>query len=490
MLTNNNEYLNFVNGKWQPSRSGSTIEVFNPANRDEVVGRVQASNLEDLEEAVAIAKETLQIWKNISSVDRGNFLHKTADILEERADEIAEIATKEMGKIFRDTKGEVLRGVAILRYYAQEGMRQMGEVLPSSHKSNLLITKRVPVGVVGIISPWNFPIAIPIWKMAPALIYGNTIVFKPASETGITAAKIIQAFHDAGFPAGVVNLVNGRGSVIGQGLSDHPDVQAISFTGSNSVGNQVAASALKHGAKFQLEMGGKNPVIIMDDADLEHAAELTVQGAMKQTGQRCTATSRAYIHESIYDEFKKIVLQKASLLKVGNGFDQNVDFGPLASKQQMNTVVGYIEKGLEEGATLLCGGESLKGDLEKGYFVPPTIFENVTQDMTIAKEEIFGPVLALMKINSIEEAIEMANDTKYGLSASIFTNDITRAFTFINDIETGLVQINGETGGAEPQAPFGGMKDSSSQSREQGQAAKEFYTTMKTITITPVPSNG
>lgn len=481
-------YLNFVNGNWQTAKSGQTIDVYNPANKVEIVGRVQASNLEDVNEVVAVAKETLSSWKRLSPVDRGAYLQRTADILERDADEIGEIATKEMGKIFRETKGEVLRGAAILRYYAQEGLRQVGEVLPSSQKQNILLTKRVPVGVVGVISPWNFPIAIPIWKIAPALVYGNTVVFKPASETGITAARIVKVFEEAGLPKGVLNLIHGKGSVIGQALADHKDINAISFTGSNQVGKQVARSAVNHGAKYQLEMGGKNPVIIMDDADLEYAAELTVQGAMKQTGQRCTATSRAYIHSSVYDRVKELIVQKANTLKVGNGMDPSVDLGPLASEQQMNTVMSYIAKGIEEGATLLCGGEPLDSETDKhGYYVSPTVFENVTHDMRIAREEIFGPVLALFKIHSFEEGIKMANDTIYGLSASIFTKDIAKAFNFIDEIETGLVQINGETGGAEPQAPFGGMKESSSNSREQGQAAKEFYTTLKTITITPIP---
>jgi aldehyde dehydrogenase (NAD+) len=484
----NGEYLNYINGKWKASKGGETFEIFNPASSNEMIGRVQASNIDDLNEAVAGAKEALSEWKKLSAVERGSFLHRAADILEARADEIAEIATKEMGKIFRDTKGEVLRGISILRYYAQEGMRQIGEVLPSSQKNNFLITKRVPIGVVGIISPWNFPIAIPIWKNAPALIYGNTVVFKPATETGITAVKITEVFEKAGLPEGVLNLVIGKGSVIGQGLAEHQDVNAITFTGSNGVGKQVAAHALNHGAKYQLEMGGKNPVIVMDDAELEHAAELTVGGAMKQTGQRCTATSRAYIHSSIYNRFKDLVVEKTKSLRVGNGLEDNVDLGPLASEQQMKTVIGYIEKGKEEGAAVLCGGGVFKEkEYNQGYFVQPTVFENVTHEMTIAREEIFGPVLALIKIESFKEAVELANDTIYGLSASIFTRDIARAFTFIDEIETGLVQINGETGGAEPQAPFGGMKESSSQSREQGQAAKEFFTTMKTITITPIP---
>ncbi|HWO94878.1 MAG TPA: alpha-ketoglutaric semialdehyde dehydrogenase GucD [Bacillus sp. (in: firmicutes)] len=480
--------LNYINGIWTASQSDEVINSLNPADQNEIVGTVQQSSMEDLNEAVEAAKNALPKWREMSPVQRGEFLRKAADLLEEKADEIAEMATKEMGKVVKETKGEVLRGAAILRYYAQEGMRQVGEVLPSSNPNNMLYAKRVPVGIVAVIAPWNFPIAIPIWKIAPALIYGNTVVFKPAAETGLTAGKIVEVFDQAGLPAGVLNLVNGQGSVIGQGLVDHKDVNAITFTGSNAVGKQVALGAVARGAKYQLEMGGKNPVIVLEDADLNHAAELTVTGAMKQTGQRCTATSRAYIHSLIYNEFKEKVLEKVRSLKIGNALEEGVDLGPLSSKAQMDTVLGYIEKGKEEGAVLLTGGSVPKvEEVANGYYVEPTVFENVTNDMTIAREEIFGPVLCLVKVDSFEEAIEQANDTIYGLSASLFTRDLSKAFTFVNEIEAGLVQINGETGGAEPQAPFGGMKESSSGSREQGQAAKEFFTTVKTITITPTP---
>ncbi|WP_078414231.1 alpha-ketoglutaric semialdehyde dehydrogenase GucD [Priestia abyssalis] len=479
--------LNYIDGVWTASQTGEVINSMNPANQSEIVGTIQRSSMEDLNAAIEAAKKALSKWKKVSPVKRGEFLHKAADLFEEKADEIAELATKEMGKAVKETKGEVLRGAAILRYYAQEGMRQMGEVLPSVNPDNMLYTKRVPVGVVGVIAPWNFPIAIPIWKIAPALIYGNTIIFKPAAETGLTGAKIAEVFEQAGLPAGVLNLVNGKGSVIGQGLVDHKDVNAITFTGSNEVGKQVASGAVVRGAKYQLEMGGKNPVIVLEDAALDHAVELTVMGAMKQTGQRCTATSRAYVHRLIYDEFKEKVLKKVQSLKIGNGLKEGTDMGPLASKAQMDTVLKYIEKGKEEGAVLLTGGNIPAGKaFTSGFYVEPTVFENVTRDMVIAREEIFGPVLCLIKVDSFEEAIEQANDTIYGLSASLFTSDLSKALTFVNEIDAGLIQINGETGGAEPQAPFGGMKASSSNSREQGQAAKEFFTSIKTVTMTPV----
>lgn len=479
--------LNYINGVWTASQTKETMNSINPANQHEIVGTIQLSSIEDLDAAVEAAKEALVDWKKMSPVKRGEFLHKAADFLEKQADEIAEVATKEMGKVVKETKGEVMRGAAILRYYAQEGMRQVGEVLPSANPDNMLYTKRVPVGVVGVIAPWNFPIAIPVWKIAPALIYGNTIVFKPAAETGLTAGKMVEVFEQAGLPPGVLNLVNGKGSLIGQRLVDHKDVSALTFTGSNTVGKQVASGAVVRGAKYQLEMGGKNPVIVLEDADLDHAAELTVMGAMKQTGQRCTATSRAYIHHFVYDEFKEKVLEKVQSLKIGNGLEEETDLGPLASKAQMDIVLRYIEKGKEEGALLLAGGNRPMGEVfADGYYVEPTVFENVTNDMVIAREEIFGPVLCLIKVDSFEAAIEQANDTVYGLSASLFTNNLSKALTFVNGIDAGLIQINGETGGAEPQAPFGGMKASSSNSREQGQAAKEFFTSIKTVTMTPV----
>lgn len=478
--------LNFINGEWVPAQNETFIRSINPSNFNEVVGTIPDSNLEDLDDAVQAAKKAGRSWRNLSAVDRGNFLHKAADILENHVDEIGEIATREMGKVLHEMKGEVKRGVAILRYFAQEGMRQTGEVLPSAQSNNFLFTKRVPIGVVGIITPWNFPVAIPLWKIAPALIYGNTVVIKPASETGVTAVKIVEVFNKAGIPAGVINLINGRGSIIGQGMVEHKDIQAISFTGSNGVGKQIASCMAARGGKYQLEMGGKNPVIVLEDADLDLAANLTVAGAMKQTGQRCTATSKVFVQSSVYEHFKEKVMEKVQSLKVGPGLSNGIDMGPLASKNQLDTVVSYIDKGLSEGANLLAGGKIPEGsEFTNGFFIEPTVFENVTNDMVIAKEEIFGPVLCLIKVENFNEAVELANDNIYGLSASLFTKNLEKAFLFADQIESGLVQVNGETGGAEPQAPFGGMKASSSHSREQGQAAKEFFTSIKTITIIP-----
>jgi len=475
-------YLNYINGEWKQSVSKQVAASINPAKKTECIGFVQVSTKEDLDEAVAAAKEAKKEWRNLSGAARGNYLYKIADIMEERLEEIAETMTREMGKTLQEAKGEVSRGVAILRYYAGEGMRKVGDVIPSTDSEALMFTTRVPLGVVGVITPWNFPVAIPVWKIAPALVYGNTVVFKPAQETAITAAKVVQCMHDAGLPAGVINMVTGPGSVIGQGIIDHPDIDGITFTGSDTVGKQVGQGAFARGAKYQLEMGGKNPVIVASDADLDLAVQMTISGGLRSTGQKCTATSRVFVQADVYDAFKEKLLSQIAQLKIGDGLEADTWMGPCASENQLRTVLSYIEQGLKEGATLLYGGKQPPG-LEDGFFIEPTVFENVSPSMTIAQEEIFGPVLALIKFNTIEEALELANNVKYGLSASIFTKDIGNMLTFMRDIECGLVRINAETAGVELQAPFGGMKQSSSHSREQGQAAIEFFTSIKTVFV-------
>ncbi|MCT2537009.1 aldehyde dehydrogenase family protein [Aquibacillus koreensis] len=475
-------YLNYVNGVWQTSSSDEVIASINPANKHEVVGNVQSSTKADLDQAVAAAKEAQKAWRKLSGADRGNLLFKVAQVIEDNLNDIAETMTREMGKTLPEAKGETNRGVAILRYYAGEGMREVGDVIPSTDSSALMFSKRVPLGVVGVITPWNFPVAIPIWKMAPALIYGNTVVLKPATEGAVTAAKIVECFDKAGFPNGVVNFVTGKGSVIGQGLAEHKDVNAITFTGSNQVGQGIGRTVAGRGGKYQLEMGGKNPLIVAADCDLDLAVDAAISGGLKSTGQKCTCSSRVIVQSSIYEEFKAKLLDKVKDIKVGNGLDESTWMGPCASEGQYNTVRHYIDKGLEEGAALLIGGDQPDG-YEDGFYVNPTIFDNVTSSMTIAQEEIFGPVLALMKVDTLGEAIDLANDVEFGLSASIFTKNIDHILTFIDDIEAGLVRINSETAGVELQAPFGGMKASSSQSREQGQAAKEFFTTTKTVFI-------
>jgi aldehyde dehydrogenase (NAD+) len=477
-------YFNYINGEWMPASTGQVDASTNPANKNEIIGYIQKSGKEDLDHAVAAAKKVQVQWKKLSGAVRGDYLYKIANCLEKRIDEIAETMTKEMGKTFPEAKGETARGVAILRYYAGEGMRKIGDVIPSSDSEALMFTTRTPLGVVGVITPWNFPVAIPIWKMAPALIYGNTVVLKPAHETAVTTAKVVECMHEAGLPAGVVNMVTGNGSVIGQGIIDHPDINGITFTGSDTVGKRVGQGAFARGAKYQLEMGGKNPVIVAADADLDLAVDATISGGLRSTGQKCTATSRVIVQSAVYDEFKAKLLAKVKELKVGYGLDGETWMGPCASESQLNTVLSYIKKGIEEGATLLYGGNKIEGEgLEHGFYVQPTLFENVKTNMIIAQEEIFGPVLALIKVDTFEEALDIANDVKYGLSASIFTRSIGHMLSFMNDMEAGLVRINSESAGVELQAPFGGMKQSSSHSREQGQAAIEFFTSIKTVFI-------
>lgn len=478
-----NKFLNYINGEWVVSDTNNVITNTNPANTNDVVGQVQKSSIDDLNKAVAAAKDAKKEWKELSGAERGQFLYKAADILERRLEEVAECMTREMGKTFPEAKGETARGAAILRYYAGEGMRKVGDVIPSSDSEALMFTTRSPLGVVGVITPWNFPVAIPMWKTAPALIYGNTVVLKPASEAAVTCAKLVECFEEAGLPAGVVNMVTGPGSVIGQGIAEHPDVNGITFTGSNKVGKNIGQIALERGAKYQLEMGGKNPVIVASDADLDLAVEATISGGLRSTGQKCTATSRVIVHSDVYDEFKEKLVSKVKKISVGDGMKDGIWMGPSVSETQLSTVLSYIEIGKKEGK-LLCGGDRLSGEeYDKGYFVAPTVFEDINSQATIAQEEIFGPVLALIKVNAMEEAIKIANDVEYGLSASIFTTNIQKMLSFINDMDAGLVRINAESAGVELQAPFGGMKQSSSHSREQGEAAKEFFTSIKTVFV-------
>jgi alpha-ketoglutaric semialdehyde dehydrogenase len=477
-------FLNFINGTWVESNSGTVENSYNPADYRVMIGKVQNSTIKDLNQAVQAAKAAKSTWKKVGAVARGNLLYKVANIMENNLDDIAETMTLEMGKTLQEARGETARGIAILRYFAGEGMRKNGDVIPSTDSEALMFTTRTPLGVVGVITPWNFPVAIPIWKIAPALIYGNTVVFKPATEAAVTAAKVIGCFSQAGFPNGVINFLTGSGSVIGQGIIDHKDVNGITFTGSESTGKLVGQGAVARGAKFQIEMGGKNPVIVTEDADLDNAVDATISGGLRSTGQKCTATSRVIVHISIYEEFKKRLVEKVKSIKIGSGIDDRSWMGPCASENQLKTVKRYIEQGKSEGATLLYGGESPKGiEYENGFYIQPTIFDNVTSDMVVAQEEIFGPVLALLKYQKLEQAIEIANDSAYGLSASIFTKNISKMLTFIEEMDAGLIRINAESAGVELQAPFGGMKSSSSGSREQGEAAKEFFTSIKTVFV-------
>jgi acyl-CoA reductase-like NAD-dependent aldehyde dehydrogenase len=473
-------YLNYINGQWKEPISGEYRVNFSPHNQENL-GEFPSSTAEDVQEAVAAAKKAFLSWKRMSLQQRASYLLKAATILKEKVEEVGRDLTLEEGKTLEEGIGETRRAISILEYYAAESRQPIGEVIPSVNTETFLYTTRVPVGPIGMITPWNFPIAIPIWKMAPALIYGNTVVIKPADITPKCLYHIMDAFDQAGLPAGVANCVFGSGSVIGGELVASPDIKAISFTGSNQVGLQIQNRATASGKKVQLEMGGKNPLIVLSDADVNKAVEIAVNGAFKSTGQKCTATSRVIVEEGIYDVFRERLVERTKELKAGNPLDHGTFIGPAVSQRQRDGVLAMIGTGKAE-ATLLYGGEIPTDEaLSNGFYIQPTIFENVSRDARIAREEIFGPVIALFKVKNFEEAIDMANDTEFGLSAAICTNNLTLAERFITDIEAGIVHVNSETAGAEPQVPFGGCKNSSTGSREQGKTAIEFYTQVKTV---------
>jgi aldehyde dehydrogenase (NAD+) len=473
---------NFIAGQWTPSDSGRTYSVYNPAHKDRLLGNFQLSNPEDTLRAVAAAAEAATAWADTPAPVRAQVLFRALEIMDRRAEEIARTITEEEGKPLPDARGEVKRAMNIMEYAAGEGRRMFGYTTPSELPNTVAYTVRRPLGVVGIITPWNFPIAIPAWKMAPALICGNAIVFKPASGTPLSAVKLTEVFEEAGVPPGVLNLVTGPGGSVGNALVESPDVTGISFTGSTEIGTELytrGASLLK---KVQAEMGGKNAVILLADADLDKALGGIVQGAFGSTGQRCTATSRVIVEESVYDEFVSELLQRTAGLRVGDGIDPEVDVSPLCGQGQYDKVLEYIGVGAEEGANLAYGGRGLTdGEYGEGYYVEPTVFTDVSPEMRIAKEEIFGPVLTVFKAKDLEEAIRISNSVEFGLSSSVYTRDISRAFEYINTVETGMVHVNAPTLGGEVHLPFGGLKSSGVGQREQGTEAFDFFT--ETITV-------
>jgi aldehyde dehydrogenase (NAD+) len=480
------EHLNLIGGEWTPAAGGATNADRNPARKDEVVAVFPSGGREDAARAAEAAAKAFPGWARTPLPKRSEILLKAAALFEQRLDEVAEALTREEGKTLPESKGEVARGVSLLRYYAGEALQPTGEVYGSATPGTFLFAERVPLGPVALITPWNFPVAIPTWKVAPALVFGNTVVLKPAELTPLTAWHLADVLHRAGLPPGVLNLVVGRGSQIGPALAESPHIKAISFTGSNAVGSGLAAQCAARGIKFQLEMGGKNPVIVLSDADLDKAVELTIAGAMLSTGQKCTATSRVIVHRDVLDGFRDRLAARASSLKVGDGMKPDTYMGPLVSADAEKTVLDYIEVGKREGARVLTGGTKLAGgDYDGGHFVAPTVFDRVRPDMRIAQEEIFGPVVAVLEARDFDEAVRMANDTRFGLSASVVTRDLGLALRFIREIEVGLVHVNSQTAGAEPQVPFGGFKGSSSGSREQGKAAREFFTQTRTIYLDP-----
>ncbi|HUA65980.1 MAG TPA: aldehyde dehydrogenase family protein [Alphaproteobacteria bacterium] len=473
----------YINGAWTGSNSGGSATRENPSNTSEIVGTYPLAGTNEAKAATFAAHQALPAWKAMPWPARSEILHRAANILDEQKEDLARAITVETGKPIGEARGEVKRGVVLLRYYAGEGMRSVGEVFPASDGKTLLYSNRIPLGVVGIITPWNFPVAIPLWKMAPALIYGNTVVWKPAEPASITAFRLMQLMEKAGFPKGVINMVTGAGAEIGPIITSDRFVRGISFTGSNNVGGKVAMAALENGIKYQLEMGGKNPTIIAADADLNKAVDLTLSAAMRFAGQKCTATSRVIVEEKIVPAFTEMIVEKARKVKLSDPLEEDCYLGPVVTQTQHSNILASIGSGKNDGARLLTGGR--KPDGKPGYFIEPTIFDKVGVDSQLARKEIFGPVLGIIPAADLELAVQIANDVPYGLSAAIFTKDISRILKFIKSAEAGMIKINGETAGVEPHAPFGGLKQSSSHSREQGRAAIEFFTSIQTIAISP-----
>jgi aldehyde dehydrogenase (NAD+) len=478
---------NYINGEWRAASSGKTLENRNPANRDEVIAEFASSEAADVEDALYAASEAYRTWRFSSPITRANILHKAANILESRIPDVGRELTREEGKTLKEGIGETTRAVQILRYFAGEAQQPSGEHYPSANPLTLLYTTREPLGVTAIVTPWNFPIAIPAWKIAPALAFGNTVVFKPASLTPLSAVRLVEALAEAGLPPGVLNLVTGSASAIGDPLLRDPRVVAISFTGSNETGAQLRKMAAERGAKLQLELGGKNPAIVLADADLEHALTHVINGAMMSTGQKCTATSRAIVDRRIADKFTAMLSERISGLKVGDPLANETQIGPLVDDSSAQRVAGEVTAAKAAGSELLVGGNVLGGDLERGAFVAPALFAGVDPSSRLGQDELFGPVLGVIPVDGIDEALSVANQVRFGLSASLFTRDLERALTFAREIEAGIVHVNSETAGAEPQVPFGGMKGSSSYSREQGKSSREFFTQIKTVYLDPPP---
>src|SRR4051794_1364171 len=468
-----------IGGAWRDATDA--LENRNPARPGEVVSTHGLATAADVDDAYAAAREAAATWRRTPPVKRGDVLFRAAELIASRAEQIAAELTAEEGKTLPEARGEVGRAAAILRFFAGECAQPMGDVLPSAADRTLLYSFHEPLGVVCVITPWNFPIAIPAWKLAPALAYGNAAVFKPSDLTPLCAVRLAEALTDAGLPPGVLNLVTGLPADIGEALTGHAQVDGISFTGSNAVGRAIQAAAVPRGVKVQLELGGKNPVIVLPDADLDLAVDQTLRGAMLSTGQKCTATSRAILHPAIEEDFTERMLAATRALTVGDGAREGVQIGPLVSGAQRDRVLGYLDVARDEGHELLQGGGAAEGD---GFFVAPTLYAGVDPASRIGREEIFGPVLGLMRADDLEQALAIANSVDYGLSASLFTRDLAAALEFAREAEAGVVHVNSETAGAEPQAPFGGMKGSSSHSREQGKAAVHFFTETKTVYVT------
>lgn len=478
------EFKNYIDGKWCDAASGKHFENRNPADWQEILGTFPDSNVEDVDRAVQSAVAAYDEWRLTPAPQRGEIIKRAGDLLVDNKEEIARAMTREMGKVLLETRGDVQEGIDTAYYAATEGRRLFGHTAPSELPDKFNMSIRQPLGVAGIITPWNFPMAIPTWKIFPALVCGNPVVFKPAEDTPATAARFVEILLEAGLPEKVIQLVNGFGPAAGMPIVEHPNVKLISFTGSTPVGKLIATTAAKDLKRVALELGGKNAQIVMPEADLDLALEGVLWGAFGTAGQRCTATSRLILHETIHDKFLARLLKRAEKLRLGNGLEPAADIGPVVNQKQLDKVLSYIQVGKNEGAKLETGGERYTdGACKNGFFIRPTIFSNVKPEMRIAQEEIFGPVLAVIKIKTLDEAVRVLNNTKYGLSSSLYTRDVNAAFRAMRDLEAGITYINGPTIGAEAHMPFGGVKETGNGHREGGWPVFEFFTEIKTVFV-------
>jgi len=476
-------HKNYIDGKWAEPKGAKTFESRNPAHQTEVVGVFPRSSAVDVDAAVQAAKKAFRGWRLTPAPVRAEFLYKVAELIKTHKEELAQLMTREMGKVLKEARGDVQEAIDLALYAAGEGRRLFGQTTPSELPKKFAMSLRMPVGIVGIVTPWNFPMAIPMWKIAPSLVCGNTIVFKPASDTPLCAAKLVELFIEAGLPAGVLNLIHGSGEEAGNALLRHPDVQLISFTGSVAVGQEVARAAADTKKRTALELGGKNCILVMDDADLDLAVDGAIWGAFGTSGQRCTASSRLIVHKKIVKEYTEKLLARAKELRLGDGLLQTTDVGPVINSSRLKKIDEYIQIGKKE-ATLLTGGKiNAEGPLQEGCFYEPTLFGDVKPNAVIAQEEIFGPVTAIIPVENLEEALNVANGVRYGLSSAIYTRDVNRAFHAIEDLYTGIVYINSSTIGAEVHLPFGGTRDTGNGHREAGQTMLDTYTEWKTVYI-------
>jgi len=478
-------YYNYIGGEWVKSSSGEWFNNINPADTSDIVGRFPLSNAEDVTNAVAAAKAAATRWRRTPAPKRAEILFTLGEILRKNKDQFSRDMTREMGKVLKESGGDVQEAIDCTYYTAGEGRRLHGYTTPAEMPNKAAMCVRQPVGICGLITPFNFPMAIPSWKLIPALVCGNTVVIKSGEDVPLSTINLVKSCEEAGVPKGVVNLINGHGEDVGPTLVDHPDVRLISFTGSTNTGRIIAESCARNNKIVSLEMGGKNAIIVMDDADVDNAVEGSLWGAFGTSGQRCTASSRLVVHKKIYKKFAEKLVEKVKKLRVGNGLDPKTEVGPVINQDAMNKILGYIEIGQKEDkATLACGGKRLtKGDYSKGYFIEPTVFTNVKPNMRIAQEEIFGPVTCVIPFSTLDEAIDIVNDVPYGLSSAIYTQDVNQAFYAMQELYTGICYVNSATIGAEVHLPFGGTKGTGNGHREAGTQVLDIFTEWKSLYV-------